>query len=158
MMDEALDRFQERYQPVMLPWQVVKTFIGGPRATRIMVSRAIGHMLVTFTIPAVGYARFLAHRGAARGELGIITLAIEAYRLEKGRPPKSLADLVPEYLPKLPSVQLSKHPVRYVVHKDGTYKLQSTQWQWATDDLGSRELGEYDFVPDDEPDEEEAEE
>ncbi len=156
LMDEALDRFQERYQPVMLPWQVVKTFIGGPRATRIMVSRAIGHMLVTFTIPAIGYARFVAHKRAALGELGIITLAIEAYRLVKGRPPKSLADLVPEYLPKLPSVQLSKHPVRYVVREDGTYKLQSTQWQWGDQAPGSLGLGKSDLVPDEEPDDEEA--
>ncbi|MCL2512057.1 MAG: hypothetical protein FWF09_08410, partial [Bacteroidales bacterium] len=55
----------------------------------------------------------------------VIACAIERYRLEHGRIPERLGDLVPTYLAKIPSDPCDGQPMRYKPEGDGNAVIYS---------------------------------
>ena len=58
-------------------------------------------------------------------QMALAAIAIERYRLKKGRIPSELAALVPEYLPLLPRDYMDGKPLRYRLGSNGGFQLYS---------------------------------
>jgi len=66
-----------------------------------------------------------AMRYETRRELTIAALAVERHRLRLGRPPATLNDLVPAFLPAVPVDWMDGKLLRYRLNADGTFTLWS---------------------------------
>ena len=64
----------------------------------------------------------------------ISELAVHAFTLDHGKPPRLLADLTPQYLPRLPDDPYGRGPMRYRLEEDSSvvYSLGPDE----DDDLG----------------------
>jgi hypothetical protein len=71
------------------------------------------------------YARDLVYRCGSNAELGMtrLLLAMRAYRIEKGRLPQKLEELVPEYLDVIPVDDFDGKPLRYNPAKRVVYSV-----------------------------------
>ena len=58
-------------------------------------------------------------------EMVITAIALKRYELRHGRPPASLAALVPDFLPAPPSDLMDGQPLRYRLNSDGSFLLYS---------------------------------
>jgi hypothetical protein len=65
----------------------------------------------------------------------VLACAIERYRLEHGRIPQRLDELVPAFLDKIPNDPIDGQPMRYKLSDDSGYVLYSIGWN-ETDDGG----------------------
>jgi len=83
------------------------------------------YALVDLMLPALNRAAEIGFRGKVMHEATLTILALQRYRLEKGRYPASLAELMPAgYLDVLPSDPYSDKPLSYRV-ADDTFTLYS---------------------------------
>jgi hypothetical protein len=75
--------------------------------------------LMHLLMPALGKlaAAFRRDQAVLRG--AVVGLALERYRLDKGRWPKELTELVPDYLPAVPKDPFDGRPLRYRPLADG---------------------------------------
>jgi hypothetical protein len=75
--------------------------------------------------PVFGQARFTLERAQTGDLLLMVALALRAYRLEHGRYPETLSELVPDYLSKVPADPLAPQgPLKYR-RKGSSYVLYS---------------------------------
>lgn len=58
-------------------------------------------------------------------ELTVTAIALERFRLQLGRAPAALRDLVPSFLPAVPVDWMDGQPLRYRLNADGTFTLWS---------------------------------
>jgi len=82
------------------------------------------HLLAKQTTPAITRVAELDLRARAHLELAKTALAIERYRLAGGKVPEQLEELVPQYLPAVPSDPFDGNPLRYRRTEPG-YRLYS---------------------------------
>jgi len=82
------------------------------------------HLLAKQTTPALTRVAELDLRARAHLELARTALALERYRLARGRVPERLEELVPQYLKEVPSDPFDGNPIRYR-HADPGYCLYS---------------------------------
>jgi hypothetical protein len=68
-------------------------------------------------LPALSRARELADRCQEHTDLGILAIALAAYRGEHGAYPEKLADLAPAYVKTIPNDIFADAPLKY--HKEG---------------------------------------
>jgi hypothetical protein len=75
--------------------------------------------LMHFLMPALSKlaVRFREDQAVLRG--AVVGLALERYRLDKGRWPKELTELAPDYLPAVPLDPFDGRPLRYRPLADG---------------------------------------
>ena len=86
-----------------------------------------------------------AHRGGTMTGATDAAIACERYRRKHGKLPQSLEEVVPEFLPQVPTDPFDGEPLRYVVADDG-YLVYSVGPD-ATDHGGqSDETGQPDLV------------
>jgi hypothetical protein len=65
--------------------------------------------------PAFQAVDMARSRGDGRGEGALIGIALELYHREHGKWPKSLAELSPRWLPKLPADRMTGQPLHYQI-------------------------------------------
>ena len=61
-------------------------------------------------------------------------IALERHRLKHGRPPETLAKLVPEFLAEAPGDCMTGRPLLYRLSNDGSFTLYSTGDNGRDDD------------------------
>jgi hypothetical protein len=71
------------------------------------------HLMTKNVAPAITRVAELDLRARAHLELARTALAIERYRLARGQVPQRLEELVPQYLPEVPSDPFDGNPIRY---------------------------------------------
>ncbi len=101
----------------------------------------IRHMRTTLLLPALGAALDAAARGNAMNDAAVTAIAIERYRRDRGQIPNDLKQLVPEFMPQVPTDPFDGKPLRYVV-EDGEYLIYSVGKNGVDDG------GQGDFDPD----------
>lgn len=69
--------------------------------------------VVMILIPSLGQARELADRAQERTDLGMLAIALAAYRGDKGTYPDKLEDLSPAYLKTIPKDLFADAPLKY---------------------------------------------
>jgi hypothetical protein len=74
----------------------------------------------------------LAHNQTLANE-ALIACALERYRLEHGRYPRSLDALVPQFLEALPHDLINGQPLKYELKADGRFALYSIGWNELDD-------------------------
>jgi len=79
----------------------------------------IGRVLTALLVPAVDAFTAATARDAAMNRATDAAIACERYRRRHGKLPQSLEELVPEFLPKVPSDPFDGEPLRYAVTGDG---------------------------------------
>jgi len=86
---------------------------------RAAATRGGDEELARLLMPALGKvaASFRRDRAVLRG--ATVGLALERYRLATGRWPKELTELVPDYLPAVPTDPFDGRPMRYRPLSDG---------------------------------------
>ena len=89
------------FQPWYVPW-----------------SEALSKRIVSSLIPNVEIISDADDRASAALVLADCAAALERYRLAKGEPPASLADLVPTFLPSIPVDPLTDAPMGYRIEND----------------------------------------
>jgi hypothetical protein len=72
-----------------------------------------------------------------------IVCALERFRLKNGEYPKTLNELVPQFIEKLPHDIIGGQPLKYRRTTDGRFTLYSISWN-ETDDGGQFSLPPYD--------------
>ena len=83
--------------------------------------RIFTHML----LPGLAQVHAKADRSLTTSRLAIAVAALERHRLANGGYPKTLADLVPQFLPTVPLDPMDGQPLRYRLDADGTFTLYS---------------------------------
>lgn len=76
-------------------------------------------------LPALSKATDKANRAQATAGLAIVACALERHRLAHGAFPPSLAELVPAYLPSVPTDWMGGGPLHYERTDDGWFRLWS---------------------------------
>lgn len=77
------------------------------------------HVLAHVLAPALSRTSILDSRAQADMDMARIALAIERYRLAKGKLPGQLTDLVPTYLTEVPIDPFDGQPIRYRLTEPG---------------------------------------
>ena len=95
-----------------------------------------GNVLVKILMPnlvrgVVRPARVQTYADAAR-----VAIALERYRLDHGRIPSVLGELVPEYIEAIPHDLIDGEELRYLPGLEGDYRIYSVGWN-ETDDGGT---------------------
>ena len=96
--------------------------------------------------------RWLAARSRQRVHALQLVIALALYQADHGRPPATLADIVPNYLGSLPNDPIAGGPFQYRIAKDQEGIFEAAHRQWITVApgqalLGSRADGSYYVVP-----------
>jgi hypothetical protein len=86
--------------------------------------KKLGHVLTALLLPATGAALDAAARGNAQNDAAMTAIAIERYRRKRGAIPDGLKQLVPDFLPEVPTDPYDGKPLRYV-RQDAEYLLYS---------------------------------
>jgi hypothetical protein len=81
--------------------------------------RIFTHML----LPALAQVHAKADRSLTTARLAMAVAALERHRLANGGYPKTLADLVPRFLPAVPIDPMDGQPLRYRLNADGSFTL-----------------------------------
>ncbi len=106
-----------------LPERLDKATVGYDFTQRMKNSSSTARRVPTLSLLLVpgNDATFLTSaRGDAARDCGVVTLAIEQFRLRENRPPSKLSDLVPDFIAKVPSDPFDGRPLRY--------KMDSSQY------------------------------
>ncbi len=77
------------------------------------------YLLAKAWAPPLGRVLEIDLQITAQIDCAIVALGIERYRLAKGSLPKELADLVPQYIDKVPISPLDRKPLRYKLTEPG---------------------------------------
>jgi len=99
----------------------------------------IRYPLTTLLLPALDAALEAAARGNGLNDSAITAIAIERYRRDRGQIPDDLQQLVPDFLPAVPTDPYDGKPIRYVVKED-EYLIYCI----GRDDVDDGGQGEYD--------------
>ena len=91
------------------------------------------YLFAKLFLPALKKASMRFSRGQTTAYQAGLACAIERYHLTHGKYPDALADLVPEYLSKIPHEVVSAEPMRYHQTAEG-YVLYSAGWDGKDDD------------------------
>lgn len=78
------------------------------------------------TLPSFNVAVIAIQRGVAGRDMARVAVAIERFRLRHGDPPKTLDDLVPEFLSEVPLDPFDGKPLRYRV-EGNEYRVYSVE-------------------------------
>jgi len=106
--------------------------------------RIFTHLL----LPALAKVHPKADRSLTTSRLAITVAGLERHRLAIGRYPKSLGELVPRFVAKVPLDPMDGQPLRYRLNADGTFTLYSVGPN-HTDDNGvfeSQQSQDLDWV------------
>jgi hypothetical protein len=87
--------------------------------TRFNPYRIFARML----LPALAQVHIRADRSLTTARLAMAVAALERHRLANGGYPKTLADLVPRFLPAVPIDPMDGQPLRYRLNADGSFTL-----------------------------------
>jgi hypothetical protein len=74
-------------------------------------------------LPALAQVHIRADRSLTTARLAMAVAALERHRLANGGYPKTLADLVPRFLPAVPIDPMDGQPLRYRLNADGSFTL-----------------------------------
>jgi hypothetical protein len=120
--------------------QLEKT-LSGPMA-------GVRYRFTAIAIPNTTRAAAVVARNETQRRLTLAAIALERYRLRKGRPPPNLDALVPQFLSAVPIDPMSAKPLGYRRNADGSFTLYSTG-EDARDDGGDpsprRSTNQLDF-------------
>lgn len=130
---EALEAFKVAGQQVQAKAQ------GGVSPARV------GRVLTALLVPAVEAFTTATARDAAMNRATDAAIACERYRRRHGKLPRSLEELVPEFLPQVPGDPFDGKPLRYVVTQDG-YLVYSVGPDGTDDGGQADETSQPDFV------------
>jgi hypothetical protein len=86
--------------------------------------RHLQSLLAHWAGKEIGWEVQLYKRRMIEMRLLALDLAIRAYRLDEGRLPATLSDLVPKYLPVIPDDPYAASPIKYVL-ANGEYSIYS---------------------------------
>jgi hypothetical protein len=108
-----------------------------PRIEKLEARRAKAPTAARKIVPPVGQMASTAHQSQALLRCAAAAVAVERFRLAKGRWPEKLTDLAPDYLATVPLDPFDGKPVRFKRQKDGVvvYSIGPD----GTDDGGSFE-------------------
>ncbi|MBC8871137.1 MAG: hypothetical protein H8E44_17055 [Planctomycetes bacterium] len=99
----------------------------------------VRYPLSTLLLPALDAALEAAARANGLNDSAMTAIAIERYRRDRGRIPDDLQQLVPDFLPAVPTDPYDGKPIRYVVKED-EYLIYCI----GRDDVDDGGQGEYD--------------
>jgi len=122
---EFLQFWDKMIQATEEPWpQALEAFkVAGQeaqaRARGGMTPARVGRTLTALLVPAVDAFTSAMARDAAMNGATDAAIACERYRRRHGKLPERLDQLVPEFLPEVPSDPFDGEPLRYVVSDDG---------------------------------------
>lgn len=114
---DILDHMEDCIQAAGLPRAERAARFNEIEARRQKLSkwRLLAHSMA----PGLTRSAILESRAQADMDLARIALAIERYRLAKGKPPGQLTDLVPAYLVEVPVDPFDGQPIRYRLTEPG---------------------------------------
>jgi hypothetical protein len=101
----------------------IRLFLGGKQSAKLR-GESIGHMFIWMMLPALLKVDQAAERTRQTADNVITAFALEWYRRDHGRYPKSLAALAPKYLATVPQDRFSGKPLIYRSSEKG-YLLYS---------------------------------
>lgn len=107
----------------------------GMAATNDLTARGLFGVMALMTMPALINTTEKFAKGQAHVDLARVAIALERYRLAKGRYPATLDSLVPEFVADLPHDIINGQPLKYRTTTDGQFVLYSVGWN-ETDDGG----------------------
>lgn len=85
---------------------------------------SIRHVRTKLLLPAISAGLDAAARGNVRNDATATAIAIERFRRDRGQIPEDLKELVPDFMPQVPTDPFDGKPLRYVV-KDDEYLIYS---------------------------------
>jgi len=95
------------------PWPIaleeVDRLIEGIDSRAILTREVFGE---SFLLQNIAYH-------AAKNRVALVAIALEQFRRQRGRPPKELSDLVPQFLAELPIDPQTNEPLVYLLDDDG---------------------------------------
>lgn len=103
--------------------------LGGPRVR----GKALGQILACILMPAGSSLAAAEIRSQIQREMVDTGLAVAEYRLDNGRLPETLDQLVPQYLAAVPRDRFAGHPLTYRIFEDG-FELVSVGHDGAFND------------------------
>jgi hypothetical protein len=77
------------------------------------INRPVAHILIGMMLPAIQSLRIKAVRADLEFEATRVVCALKSYQLVHATPPEQLADLVPTFLPSVPTDPFDGKPLRY---------------------------------------------
>ncbi|MEI8380820.1 MAG: hypothetical protein WCJ09_11870 [Planctomycetota bacterium] len=86
---------------------------------RQTITNSVSDLLLSLLMPAMSRINISETRSVVRDDQVKIGLALAAFRAERGAWPKTLAELVPAYLDRVPLDQFTDKPFVYVPSDDG---------------------------------------
>lgn len=95
------------------------------RLSEICHPRQISWSPPPYPYPDLTRAWFRAMKELTLSQMVSTAIALKRYELRNGRPPATLASLVPEFLPRLPLDYMDGRPLRYQVNASGAVTLYS---------------------------------
>jgi len=93
-------------------------------------------MFSVMLVPPIGRAFDKAAQMEVQREMVLAAIAVKRYQLREQKPPAGLADLVPDFLVRVPRDFMDGQPLRYRLHPDGSWLLYSVGNN-AVDDGGN---------------------
>ncbi len=94
-------------------WRLACYFVSTPGVRLQYRSELFGDSLVAFITPNIGHADDHRLAAAMRRRVVQAAYALAAWHAEKGNYPKDLAELIPDYLPRVPIDEFSGGPLVY---------------------------------------------
>jgi hypothetical protein len=128
-LDQQLSRNHSDYHRPTAGWRFYNRLpledveiMSGPRQhrTAITVERPSGYPYGDFS-----RALFWTFQNMTLWEMVRTAVAIKRYELRQGKPPSSLAALVPDFLDEIPLDLMDGQPLRYRLNPDGSFTLYS---------------------------------
>ena len=125
--------FAETYRPAienltrnygeMKPYEEVSYPHGLSLYKDMLCGNSAGKMLYAFVMPALGRTEITKCSESVFLAATRLLLALKCYKLEKGRLPESLEELVPAYIEKVPLDDFDGQPMRYSREKKIIYSV-----------------------------------
>ncbi len=122
---EILDHARSYMAPTnrTAPWKGEQPL--GDYLTELNAKRSPFTIMAGMLLPALSKATDKANRAQATAGLAVVACALERHRLAHGTFPAALAELVPAYLPAVPTDWMGGQPLHYERTDNGWFRLWS---------------------------------
>ncbi len=98
------------------PWREVKLSLVDEEDRRQAAMRSYRkylHLLSAIALPTISRASQKAAHVETERQMALASVALWRYQLRRGKLPKELSELIPEFLPKLPWDVMDQKPIKY---------------------------------------------
>ena len=117
-----LDKERNKYKDAL---GGMRAFLENRGAGGLPVSRVAADLILALLAPVLATPNSFHARTLARHRVSITTAALQGYRVEHGKFPQALEDLIPALLPDIPNDPFTGAPLQYRRPPEGNVLIYS---------------------------------